>query len=110
MFLMARHIQIARIYYQLHEMLHAFTSFRCIMRRFFKKTEGGVMSNYYINMNAQNNGDHEVHKEGCSYIPSPQNRKFLGSFTSCKEAVKQAKIFDSKADGCFYCCHECHTR
>ncbi len=27
------------------------------------------MANYYVNKNAQANGDHEVHKSGCSWIP-----------------------------------------
>jgi hypothetical protein len=33
------------------------------------------MALYYVNNNAQSNGDHEVHKEGCSWMPS--NKKTL---------------------------------
>lgn len=65
------------------------------------------MARYYVNNRAQTNGDHEVHKEGCSRMPS--DKKYLGSFESCKEAVKEAKKTYSKADGCYYCCNACHT-
>lgn len=46
---------------------------------------------YYVNTNAQSNGDHEVHKDGCSHMPGVLNRKFLGSFTNCRDAVIEAK-------------------
>lgn len=37
------------------------------------------MSNYYVNMNAQSNGDHEVHKSGCSYMPDQRIVSTLGT-------------------------------
>ena len=49
------------------------------------------MPKYYVNKNAQDNGDHEVHKEGCSYMPSEENKKYLGEFTNCHDAVEAAK-------------------
>jgi len=64
---------------------------------------------YLVNKNAQYNGDHEVHKETCSHLPNPENRKYLGDFTNCRDAVREAKKYDSDADGCYYCCNECHT-
>lgn len=67
------------------------------------------MPQYYVNKNAQKNGDHETHKDGCSYMPEPQNRKDLGSFESCFNAVKKAKETYPKSNGCFYCSKECHT-
>ena len=27
------------------------------------------MASYYVNNNAQSNGDHEVHTTGCSWLP-----------------------------------------
>jgi hypothetical protein len=27
------------------------------------------MAHYYVNQHAQANGDHEVHKSGCSHMP-----------------------------------------
>ena len=65
------------------------------------------MKNYYVNMNAQTNGDHEVHAEGCYYMPS--QKKYLGSFSSCQGAVVEAKKTYSKSNGCYFCCNECHT-
>ncbi len=49
------------------------------------------MDSYYVNRNAQLNGDHEVHKEGCRYLPTAENRIYLGQFSSCREAVQEAK-------------------
>ncbi|RJO66302.1 MAG: hypothetical protein C4523_12960 [Myxococcales bacterium] len=67
------------------------------------------MAYYYVNKNAQANGDHEVHKSGCSYMPEQENRLYLGDFTNCKDAVKEAKKTYSKSNGCYYCATECHT-
>lgn len=64
---------------------------------------------YLVNKNAQYNGDHEVHREDCNHLPHPENRKDLGIFYNCHDAVKKAKEYDSDADGCYYCCNECHT-
>lgn len=68
------------------------------------------MNNYFVNTNAQSNGDHEVHKDGCDYMPDILNRRYLGVFSNCNDAVKEAKKTYLKADGCYYCCNECHTR
>ncbi|UWY28116.1 hypothetical protein N4T20_20635 [Flavobacterium sp. TR2] len=64
---------------------------------------------YYVNQNAQKNGDHEVHTENCQYLPSIANRKYLGDFSSCKPAVDEAKKTYSKANGCKICSPSCHT-
>ncbi len=67
------------------------------------------MARYYVNKNAQSNGDHEVHKDGCSFMPHPDNKKYLGDFSSCGPAVTEAKKSYSNADGCYFCCYACHT-
>lgn len=67
------------------------------------------MHSYYVNKQPQANGDHEVHKEGCNYMLSNFNRIYLGIFSSCHEAVIEAKKFYPTSDGCFYCSKECHT-
>ena len=67
------------------------------------------MAYYYVNKNAQSNGDHEVHKSGCSYMPDQENRLYLGDFTNCDDAVKEAKKHYLKSNGCYYCSGECHT-
>jgi len=67
------------------------------------------MAAYYVNKNAQANGDHEVHKSGCSFMPAPENRKYLGNFNSCHGAVKEAKKHYARSNGCFFCSNACHT-
>ena len=67
------------------------------------------MALYCVNKNAQSNGDHEVHKSGCSNMPLEHNRLRLGDFASCGPAVAKAKETYSKADGCAHCCPACHT-
>lgn len=64
---------------------------------------------YCMNKNSQSNGDHEVHTENCDKLPKPENQLDLGNFDNCQDAVREAKKYDSEADGCFYCCRPCHT-
>jgi hypothetical protein len=67
------------------------------------------MKSYYVNKDKQSNGDHEVHVASCIYFPKPENRKYLGEFDNCKDAVKEAKKTYSQSNGCKTCCNECHT-
>lgn len=64
---------------------------------------------YYVNKNAQTNGDHEVHQSTCTRLPTSANRIYLGDFTSCAPAVRKAKEYYVTADGCFHCSPSCHT-
>ena len=64
---------------------------------------------YYVNKNAQSNWDHEVHNSSCSRLPDSANRLYLGIFSSCKDALKEAKKHYNDVDWCYYCCNECHT-
>jgi hypothetical protein len=66
------------------------------------------MKLYYVNTNPQANGDHEVHVSDCDFVPNFLNRKFLGYFPSCKEAVKEAKKTYPKSNGCKTCSPDCH--
>lgn len=65
------------------------------------------MTRYYVNKNAQSNGDREVHSEGCSYMPS--SRIDLGLFNNCQDAVRAAKKHYPQSNGCYWCSRECHT-
>jgi len=67
------------------------------------------MDLYYVNKNPQPNGDHEVHKKWCGFLPSEENRIYLGFFDNCHAAVRKAKEYFSKVNGCFFCCKDCHT-
>ncbi|WP_066684558.1 hypothetical protein [Christensenella intestinihominis] len=64
---------------------------------------------FYVNKNAQNNGDHEVHRAICNWLPEPENRQYLGDFAASQDAVREAKKYYSQVNGCYYCCLETHT-
>lgn len=64
---------------------------------------------YYVNKNAQADGDHEVHTAGCSFLPEEANRLYLGEFSSCSPAVTEARKHYRQVNGCFYCSRACHT-
>ncbi len=61
------------------------------------------MAKYYVNKRPQSNGDHEVHKEGCQWMPSDANREYLGDYSSCAPAVAEAKKRYPTANGCATC-------
>lgn len=67
------------------------------------------MALYYVNKNAQSNGDHEVHTGSCSWLPAAENRIYLGSFTSCAPAVITASVHYTQVNGCYFCSRACHT-
>lgn len=67
------------------------------------------MAYYYVNKNAQSNGDHEVHKTDCSYLPDSDNRIFLGDHSYCSTAVDKAKDYYTQVNGCYFCANACHT-
>lgn len=58
----------------------------------------------------QPTGEHEVHASSCRYLPSEENRIYLGFFANGREAVREARKYYSNVDGCFFCCPEAHTR
>ena len=51
------------------------------------------MKHYYVNKETTGNPNynHEVHTEGCVWMPSAVNRIYLGYFSSCSAAVKKTK-------------------
>lgn len=69
------------------------------------------MPQYYVNTNAQQNGDHEVHTDPCPYPPNAANRVDLGWHANCFGAVVSAKQRwpHARINGCYYCCGACHT-
>lgn len=66
---------------------------------------------YYINNNEQSNGDHEVHREECSWLPNVSNRTYLGYLTSSFTAINvaQQKFPTWKINGYAHCCPESNT-
>ncbi len=67
------------------------------------------MPRYYVNKNAQTNGDHEVHQTVCPTPADEMNRLYLGTFTSCYGAVVEAKKHYAQSNGCANCSPACHT-
>lgn len=67
------------------------------------------MARYYVNKNAQANGDHEVHTGSGTFLPSIYNRQDLGEHTSCLTAVRQARVTYPQSNGCRFCSSLCHT-
>jgi len=67
------------------------------------------MKAYYVNKHPQPNGDHQVHKDGCSYLPRKEYILFLGLHANCDDALKEAKKTYIQSNGCFSCSYECHT-
>jgi len=49
------------------------------------------MALYYVNKNAQSNGDHEVHKDGCVFMPLLLNRLYLGNFIPTVKLLKKQR-------------------
>ncbi len=69
------------------------------------------MPHYYVNRQAQANGDHEVHwMLFCPTHARRENRRYLGEFPTCREAVAAAREIYPLADGCAHCSPDCHTR
>lgn len=65
---------------------------------------------YYINATPKIDGWYEVHAISCVQTSLIKTTVPLGEYTSCQEAITAAKLKYPKADGCYYCCKECHTR
>ncbi|MDQ1446374.1 MAG: hypothetical protein QOI20_2838 [Acidimicrobiaceae bacterium] len=63
---------------------------------------------YFVHRRAQDNGDHEVHASTCSFLPSIQERIYLGDFIECALAVREARKHFKQVNGCYYCV-PCHT-
>lgn len=59
---------------------------------------------YYVNKQSGYNHNHVVHAAGCSFLPAPVDRLFLGSFYHVNAAILQAKKYYSGAMGCETCC------
>ena len=66
------------------------------------------MASYYVHTKPASDGDHEVHKAGCVWLPDAANRKYLGELFSCQPAVAEAKKHFTKVNGCWTCCPACH--
>ncbi len=67
------------------------------------------MQHYYVEKRETANGEHEIHVPRCAYLPEANDRVYLGTFSSCADALRQAKTHYDKATGCRWCCAECRA-
>ncbi|WP_079640711.1 hypothetical protein [Sphingobacterium nematocida] len=67
------------------------------------------MTKYYVNNRAQTNGDHEVHKQECSWLALAASTTYLGEHSACYTAVARARTIYRQSNGCKYCSPSCHT-
>lgn len=79
-----------------------------LLEKYGFQSPGG--KRYYVNKTAQPTGEHEIHSEGCSYGPMPENRLDLGLHASCEGAMRMAKGYFDNIEACYYCCHDCRRR
>ena len=52
-----------------------------------------MLHKYYVNNSAQQNGDHEVHEEHCTYLKMAHDVEYLGMFENGIQAVAYARKF-----------------
>lgn len=72
--------------------------------------EQNMLKRYYVNRDSSTNPhqDHEVHCEGCFFMPGVEKRIYLGLFNSATAAVAAARAYYANVDGCVFCCPEAH--
>lgn len=64
------------------------------------------MQHYYVAKQETSNGEHEVHVPRCVHLPDADDRVYLGTFSNCGDALRQAQAHFEKSTGCRWCCGE----
>ncbi|MGZ4958900.1 MAG: hypothetical protein ACXV7J_06590 [Methylomonas sp.] len=67
------------------------------------------MAEFYIETNAQANGDHIVHNANCSQLPAKDTLRYLGAIASCGSALQKAAQSFKQVNGCPQCATTCHS-
>ena len=67
------------------------------------------MAEFYVEINAQENGDHMVHNANCSHLPAQDVIRYLGSISHCASALKKAGERFKQVNGCPHCAVTCHA-
>lgn len=67
---------------------------------------------FYLNSQAQANGNHEIHREDCAALPLEKSRILLGTFDFCSDAILMAKDKYQilNLNGCYFCAKGCHKK
>ena len=61
------------------------------------------IARYFVNRDADVSGDHEVHATGCRRLPGIKHRIYMGTFASCRAAVRKARQYYSAVRACPSC-------
>jgi len=61
------------------------------------------MAEFYVEINAQSNGDHVVHKSDCAHLPAKEAIQYLGAISNCNSALKKAGQLFRQVSGCAHC-------
>lgn len=69
------------------------------------------MPHYIVDRNAQPNGEHEVHVRGSvwSCLPAEADQREIGSHDDCEGALRIARLFYGRANGCARCAVSGHV-
>jgi hypothetical protein len=67
------------------------------------------MAEFYVEINAQANGEHIVHFADCSLLPAKDTISYLGSIASCTSAIKKAAERFKQVNGCPQCAAGSHS-
>jgi len=70
----------------------------------------GKNQDYYVSKQAKPNGNHEIHTSDCQYLPDEKNRKYLGCYNFCRDALKEAEKYYKNVNGCIECSALCHSK
>lgn len=49
------------------------------------------MNVYFVNKTPLPDGRHEIHRANYTYLPLPGHRIYLGVFSTCQQAISEAK-------------------
>lgn len=60
---------------------------------------------FYISTQADKNNMFEIHERECAYLPSLEDREYIGLFKNSKEALKKAIHAHPNASLCAHCCN-----
>ena len=61
------------------------------------------MAEFYVEITAQGNGDHLVHKADCSLLPAKNAIHYLGAISNSDSALKKAGGVYRQVNGCSQC-------
>lgn len=65
-----------------------------------------LFSRYYLGIKPRTNSFHQVHKEGCPFLPEKEKRIYLGVYAKGQDALGEARSYLNKSEGCRFCMRE----